>query len=228
MIDKNYTELILKAIQHGDQIGGPFELAKILSKSLAVNNGFNEDDLRSRYLTWWKKDAFDTGPTFASVFTKIDKGMEPKLAVETVHLNFGFSTAGCGPAHRCAPLAGFINIPTNKLISIAKEEAKITHFDEDAGFGSGIIVMLCRYLIEGNSLKEAKVLLANDKILQKSWHKVQNAKLSPDGYIFNVLHSALYFIDNNKTIEETIEFAGKANYCPIIYAIIQSCLRDDL
>ena len=86
MINKNYTELILKGIKEGDQIGGPFELAKILSESLGSNNSFKEDDLRSRYLSWWKNDAFDTGPTYASVFNKIDKGMDPKLAVKRVQV----------------------------------------------------------------------------------------------------------------------------------------------
>ena len=45
MIDKNYTQLILKGIDEGDQIGGPFELAKIFSKSLEQNKGFDEDNL---------------------------------------------------------------------------------------------------------------------------------------------------------------------------------------
>ena len=69
----DYTNLIIEGIQIGDQIGGPSELAKILTDSLNANKQFNEDDLRLRYLNWWKSDAFDTGPTYASVFNKIDK-----------------------------------------------------------------------------------------------------------------------------------------------------------
>ena len=90
MIEKDYTTLILQGLKNGDQIGGPFELAKIFSNSLIINNGFNEDHLRSSYLSWWKKDAFDTGPTYASVCNKIHNGMDPKLAVERVHEEFGF------------------------------------------------------------------------------------------------------------------------------------------
>ena len=33
--------LILQGIKEGDQIGGSFELAKIFTKSLKINNGFN-------------------------------------------------------------------------------------------------------------------------------------------------------------------------------------------
>ena len=68
MMNNYNIELILKDIKEGDQIGGPYQLAKIFSKSLELNNGFIEDDLRKRYLDWWKADAFDTGPTYASVF----------------------------------------------------------------------------------------------------------------------------------------------------------------
>ena len=224
MINKNYTELILKGIKEGDQIGGPFELAKILSESLVSNNTFEENELRSRYLSWWKNDAFDTGPTYASVFNKIDKGMDPKLAVKKVHEEFGCNTAGCGPAHRATPLAGFINICTDKLISVARQEAKLTHYDEDAGNGSAIVILLCRYLLEGNSYQDTQKLISENVELKESWINIKEANLKPDGYIFNVIHSALYFIDNNKSLKDTFKFAGKANYCPIIFSVIKTCI----
>ena len=119
----------------GDQIGGPYNLAKIFSNSLKINNNFNENDLRKRYLDCWKEYAFETGPTYTSVFNKIEKGMDPEVAVKKVHEEFGFSTAGCGPAHRAMPLAGMLSIPTNQLIILARKEAKITHYDIDAGMG---------------------------------------------------------------------------------------------
>ena len=220
----DYTNLIIEGIHIGDQIGGPSELAKILTDSLTANKQFNEDDLRLRYLNWWKSDAFDTGPTYASVFNKIDKGMDPKLAVKKVHEEFGFNTAGCGPAHRATPLAGMLAIPTNKLITLAKLEAKITHFDDDAGNGSAIVIMLCRYLLEGKSFDDAENLISNNKDLKESWTKLQNAKLKPDGYVYNVIFSALHFIKENKSLEDAIKFSGKANYCSIIYGVVTNCM----
>ena len=224
MIHRNFNNLILDAIKQGDQIGGPYELAKIFSKSLELNNEFNEEDLRARYLTWWKSDAFDTGPTYASVFSKIDKGMDPRVAVKTVHKEFGYNTAGCGPAHRATPLAGILNITTDQLITIARHEAKITHFDNEACNGSAIVILLCRYLLEGNSYQDALKLISENVELKESWTKITKASLNPDGYIFNVIHSALHFIDKNKSLEDTFKFAGKANYCPIIFSVINSCI----
>jgi len=221
---KNNIELILKGIEEGDQIGGPYELAKIFSKSLEFNNGFDESDLRNRYFDWWRGDAFDTGPTYASVFTKINKGMDAKLAVKKVHEDFGFNTAGCGPAHRATPLAGFTNISTHELVSLARQEAKITHYHDDAGNGSAIVILICRYLLEGNSYQDAQKLISKNVELKESWTKITKASLNPDGYIFNVIHSALHFIDNNKSLEDTFKFAGKANYCPIIFSVINACI----
>ena len=223
-MNKNNIELILKGIEEGDQIGGPYELAKIFSKSLEFNNGFDESDLRNRYFDWWRGDAFDTGPTYASVFTKINKGMDAKLAVKKVHEDFGFNTAGCGPAHRATPLAGFTNISTHELVSLARQEAKITHYHDDAGNGSAIVILICRYLLEGNSYQDAQKLISKNVDLKESWTKITKASLNPDGYIFNVIHSALHFIDNNKSLEDTFKFAGKANYCPIIFSVIKTCI----
>ena len=225
MINKDFTALILNGIKKGDQIGGPFELAKIFSESLISNNSFIEDDLRSRYLDWWRGDAFDTGPTYASVFNKINKGMDPKLAVKKVHEEFGFNTAGCGPAHRATPLAGMLTIPTDKLITFARQEAKITHFDDDAGNGSAIVIMLCRYLLEGKSYYDAENLVCNHNDLKNSWTKLQNAELKPDGYIYNVIYSALHFIKENKSLEDSIKFSGKANYSSIIASVVMKCIE---
>ena len=148
------------------------------------------------------------------------------MAVKKVHQEFGFSTAGCGPAHRATPLAGMFNIPTNQLISIARTEAKITHFDDEAGNGSAIVIMLCRYLVEGKKLQDAENIISSDNFLKDSWLKLQNAELKPNGYIYNVLFSALHFIKEKKTLEDAIKFSGKTNYCSIIFSVIINCLRN--
>ena len=39
-------------------------------------------------LDWWNNGAYDTGPTFASVFTKIENGMEHDEAILATHKQF--------------------------------------------------------------------------------------------------------------------------------------------
>ena len=222
---KKKTQIILEGLKKGDQIGGPFELSKILIESLEANDGFNKNNLVARYLRWWQEDGFDTGPTYASVFTKVLNGYKLEDAVFKTHQEFDKNTAGCGPAHRCTPLAGFEKIHTNQLVNIARKEAKITHFHEDAGYGSAIVVLICRYLLEGKNIELACKEISYNDNLKESWKKVENAKLSPDGYVFNVIHSALYFINNNKTLEESIKFSGKANYSSVLVGAFQACLN---
>ncbi len=220
----HYTK-ILNGINEGDQIGGPFDLASVLIDSIKKNNNFNKLDTSKMYLRWWKNGAFDTGPTYASVFTKIENGMGYDDAVFVTHKQFDGNTAGCGPAHRASPIAGFMNIKTNNLIKVARDEAKITHYHDDAGNGSAIIIMLCRLLLEGKSLDEAQQLISKENELKESWDKVQNAKLKPDGYVFNVIYSALYFIRSNKSLKDAIKFSGSANYCSVLVGAIKACLR---
>lgn len=215
-----FNNIILRGIREGDQNGGPHELSKILNSSLIACNGFNKNNLISKYLKWWKSKAIDTGPIFAGVFTHISNGIEPEKAVKKVDVSLNGNTAGCGPAHRVSPLAGFMNIPTDRLISIAKEEAKITHFHPDAGNGSAIVVMLCRYLLEGKTWEESKLLVSGNNLLKKPWQCINNAEIRPDGYIFNVLCSALHFLDNENSLENAKKFAGAANYCPVIVGLI--------
>ena len=167
-------------------------MAKILSESFDINKGLNEDDLRARYLAWWKSDAFDTGPTYASVFSKVEKGMDPKLLLRKYMWSLDLIHQVV--AHqRAPPLAGMFNIPTEDLISVARKEAKLTHFHDDAGYGSAVVILLCRYMLEGKSYKDAKELVSVNHKLKDSWERIQKAELKPDGYVFNVIHSASFY-----------------------------------
>ena len=90
------------------------------------------------------------------VFQKVSQGISIEQASIEVNKKLNGATAGCGPAHRIAPLAGFINIPTNELADFAREEAKIIHYHPEAGNFSAVMVLLWRYLLKGHSWEESK------------------------------------------------------------------------
>lgn len=219
-------DIILNGYLQGDKNGGPTELARILQKSLSTSNGFKKNDLVDRYYHWWKTDAFDTGPTFAMVFQNVSKGIPIEEASKEVDKQLNGATAGCGPAHRIAPIAGYKNIPTNRLVSIAREEAAITHYHPEAGNCSAIMALLCRYLIEGNSWYETKAIVSQNEDVKPTWNKIENANLNNGGYVFDVMNSAIYFLDRENSLENSLSFAGPANYCPVIVGIIQNIIKN--
>ena len=217
---------ILKGFKAGDKNGGPAELAKILSQSLIACDGFNQNDLVKRYYHWWNTDAFDTGPTFAMVFQKVSQGIPIEDASIQVNKELNGNTAGCGPAHRIAPLAAFKNIPTNKLVDYAREEARITHYHPDAGNCSGVMALLCRHLFEGHSWNESKDLVSKNEDVKATWINIQNANLNNGGYVLDVMHSAFHFLDGEDALNNSLRFAGPANYCPVVVGIIIEILKN--
>jgi len=118
---------VLLGLAAGDRIGGPIRMAVRLSESLVDRRQFDPGDILSRYLAWWRDGAFDSGPTTAAVLSLVDGGMDCIEAVKRVHNESGGMTAGCNPAHRCAPLAMASFLPDGELAGCAIREARLTH-----------------------------------------------------------------------------------------------------
>ena len=191
---------------------------------MITSNGFNKSDLIKRYLQWWNDGAFDTGPTFAMVFQSISEGAPYNEASKIINDKLDGATAGCGPAHRASPLAGYNKIPTNKLIQYSREEAKITHYHPLAGDCSAIVVMLCRHLLEGYSWDQCKKLISKNKELKNTWKEVMSANLNNGGYVLDVMHSAIHFLNEKDSLKKSLIFAGSANYCSVIVGTIQNLI----
>ena len=218
----NHSELIIDGLKLGDKIGGPTKLAMILNESLNARNGFDKYDLTSRYLECWKNGAFDTGLTFASVFQKVLNGSSIEKAAKEVHQKVNGLTAGCGPAHRIAPLAAVKDYSINQLIEFSRKEARLTHYHPDAGNCSAVMVLLCRYLLEGNTWDETKKLISKNHCLKSTWLDIQRANLSNTGYVMDVMHAAIYFLEKEDSLKKALSFAGSANYSPVIVGIIEN------
>ena len=55
---------------------------------------------------------------------------------------------------------------------------------------------------------------------------MKNANLNNGGYVFDVMNSAIYFLDRENSLENSLSFAGPANYCPVIVGIIQNIIKN--
>lgn len=213
-------EIILSGIRAGDDNGGPTRTSELLADSFTQQNGFDPQDISNRYLNWWKSDAFDTGPVFALVFSRVTEGMRQDQAVREADRMLGSETAGCNPAHRISPLAAFRFIETNDIPVIARTEARLTHWHSSAGDAASIVALLCRFMIEGNEWAASKSLA--EELDPKGWRTVCSGKISHGGYAPDVVRTAISFLDEKQPLERAKAFAGPANYSPVLVGVFSA------
>lgn len=201
-------------------------MAACLAESLSDCGEFSSVDVLHRYLGWYREGASDTGLVAEKVFARVDAGEQVGVAVRAVHEECNRMTAGCNPAHRCAPLAmaGFIDEAT--LSDVASQEAALTHLDPLAGDVSAAVTVLCRHLIVGQSWKDALAATVGGRkdLTRRALCVIAGASIDNGGYAPNVLAAAIHFLDSHNdfagALDASIRFAGHMNYCPILVGAI--------
>ncbi|MCX8024465.1 MAG: ADP-ribosylglycohydrolase family protein [Thermanaerothrix sp.] len=218
---------VLWGLAYGDRIGGPVRMACRVAESLVACRAFDPADLLARYLAWYQREGFDTGPTAAGVFERLSQGWALEAAVKAVDRQAGGLTAGVNPAHRSAPLAMAAFLPDEGLAEAAQAEARLTHAHPLAGDVAAAVARLCRALIRGVRWADALSLAAvgrQPETLDALHHHHEPAHLRRDGFAPEVLRAALYFVahydDFSAAMAAAVRFAGGANYCPILVGSI--------
>jgi len=217
---------VLLGIAAGDRIGGPVRMALRVAESLRERGGFDASDVASRYLAWWRNGAFDTGPTAAEVLRRVDAGWGFDEAVARVDREAGGMTAGCNPAHRCAPLAMCAALDDPALAGAAIVEARLTHRHPLAGEASAAVACLCRALIRGvpwpDALRSAAEGRASE--IRDALEGRPRDRLSRGGFAPEALAAAVFFVGASScfadALARSIAFAGPANYCPVLVGSI--------
>lgn len=217
---------VLLGLAAGDRIGGPIRMALRVAESLRDQDGFNISDIGIRYLDWWREGAFDTGPTVARVLSLVESGIPFEQASIRVNESLGDMTAGCNPAHRIAPLAMCASLDDSTLDRATVSEARLTHRHPLAGEVAAVVACLCRALIRGSSWSTALEIAANCRSSEtrRALENCKSANLSQSGFAPETLRSAIYFLNSSDSfqtaLEQSINFAGPANYCPVLVGSI--------
>jgi ADP-ribosylglycohydrolase len=220
------VEGILLGLAAGDRNGGPTRMALLLAESLVALGRFDRADVLRRYLDWWHREGFDTGPIVAEVFDRISAGEAPHDAPALVHASNGGLTAGCNPAHRSVPLAMAARLPDADLAAAACQEAAITHWDALAGDVAAAVVVLCRALARGSQLADAIMVASHgrDPRTVAALQEQTSEALSRGGFAPAVLQAAIYFVQTeacfSDALDAAIAYAGPANYCPVLVGAI--------
>jgi ADP-ribosyl-[dinitrogen reductase] hydrolase len=207
---------VLIGLAAGDRIGGPIRMAVRLAESLSECNDFVRSDVLNRYLDWWKEGAFDTGPVSDRALILLARGMSVGDAARQVHAELSGMTAGCNPAHRSSPLSMLVNLTDDELSKAAISEAALTHFDPIAGEIAVRVNQLCRRLIRGECWEQSLRTLSPCLDLTDPGRN--------GGFAPNVFQAAVYFVNRSssftETLDRSLEFAGPANYCPVLAGVI--------
>ncbi|MCB9760661.1 MAG: ADP-ribosylglycohydrolase family protein [Alphaproteobacteria bacterium] len=213
---------VFTGLAAGDRNGGPLQMALQLASSLAERRRFDPADVFHRYLTWYQREGFDTGPTAAQVFRLALRGIPGDQAVQQVHVRASGLTGGCNPAHRIGPMATAGFIPDDALPAAARSEAALTHLHPVAGEASVAVAVLCRRLIRGVDWAEALALTRGGlgREVAAALRPSRHATLDSGGYAPSVLRVAVWFLDQYPDFEEALngalEFSGADNYAPVL------------
>lgn len=215
---------VLRGLAAGDRIGGPVRMALLLAASVHASRGLDLHDVAQRYLQWWREGAFDTGPTVARVLELAGSGIGFEAAAARVHEWAQRRTAGCNPAHRCAPLAMCADIADADLAAAAQSEARLTHRHPLAGDVAAAVAVLCRALIRGQPWPLAVRRAASGRMWRTRCALLGRGEAARGGYAPEALHAAVHFVSTSASFAEAlaraIEFAGPANYCPVLVGSI--------
>lgn len=218
---------ILLGLCAGDRNGGPTRMALELAEYLlACGRSFRCEELLQRYVAWFLREGFDTGRVAERVFTRIGRGVAPEEAVLRTHWELQTRTAGCNPAHRAVPLAMSAHLPDEELAELACREARLTHWDPLAGRVSAAVVVLCRALVRGKAWEDCLALA--DSYCETRSGEAREAGSAPSisrgGFAPDVLKAAVFFVDTSPdpetALSRSLDFAGPANYCPVLVGAI--------
>lgn len=217
---------IVRGQRLGDLIGGPSTLASLLLGSVHSLRGFDARDVLRRYVEWWVRDGFDTGPVAEAVFSRIAGGADVAEAVQDVHRLMNGKTAGCGPVHRNIVLASAPFIDDARLEECVRTEARLTHLHELAAEACVAAARVCRRLARGEPW-EATLSASGAGLPEeiasalRSWAR---APAERSGYVPAVLHAALHFVGTARSVEDALtrsaRFSGSANYVPVLAGAI--------
>jgi ADP-ribosyl-[dinitrogen reductase] hydrolase len=121
-----------------------------LATSLVEHNGFNAEDVAQRYLAWMESgNTRGIGGTTAAALHNIKNGMsylESGLSLN----NDGTPVGGNGTAMRASPIGLAYRHDLSKLLSVAVEDASITHNSDEPKMGSIAVALGTALLAMGD------------------------------------------------------------------------------
>ena len=199
--------------------GGPFnwrrgeftddtQMAIALGQSIVECGRFDADDVWSRFQTW-RRSAKDCGILTGRVLSQPDW----VNAAEIAHNATGRSGAN-GALMRVTPVAlAWCGADEETLMTVARAQAALTHFDSAAGWGAAIGAALIRRAVLGEdpiaALPEVVAQVDSDNrerfatMLDASWEP-NRAEDPSNGSVWTCLAQAVWAVRHNDRFEDVL------------------------
>ena len=138
-----------------------------LLESLVEKGEFDQKDVASRYLAWFRTRPISIGNTVRAALALMEsERLEPEEAARRAYEGATEKEADNDTVMRCCPLAARFYEDDQKLIATSYLEARITHWDVKAAAGSALLNLTLSRLLKGYKKSEAfgeasEVLLDN-------------------------------------------------------------------
>jgi len=186
-------------------------MALALAESLLEKRGFDREDVAKRYVEWLRTGPKDVGNTIVASLKRIGEGEEIEEASASVHSETGSKTAGNGTVMRCASLGLAFAGKPEALIEHSRAEARITHFDPRAGFGSAALNLMIASALGPGKDKGAVVQAAREALAGTGGENVvpdpggkKQVDLRPTGFVLDTLECAVWAFLDGKGFEDCL------------------------
>lgn len=196
-----------------------------LSTSLIEHQGFNMEDVASKYLAWMESgNTRGIGGTTATSLTYLKLGASP-LESGLTHNPDGSPVGGNGTAMRASPIGLIYRHDLTKLMEVAIKDATITHNSMEPKIGSVAVAMavallanrvsdpksvlndVCEVLTD--SLVQAKIQQANFFIEQGTDPVLALSQVGTAGYVPETVGAAFYCLGATDSFQDAVVMAVK-------------------
>jgi ADP-ribosyl-[dinitrogen reductase] hydrolase len=177
------------------------DMALCIARSLVERDGFDPDDVASRFVDWYESGPFDIGIMTSDALRRIRNGESWETAGQAVwESKPEGSNAGNGSVMRCAPYAVAFAESPETLEEVSRQSSAITHADPRCTAGCAILNrVIAAFLTDSfeslDTVVDATVEPVPDELANAVRAVPEN--VSPDGlessgYVVHTLQTALY------------------------------------
>ena len=206
----------------------PVALARCVAESLVSKRGLDGADVAARYADYYRTAPKDVAGGLRTALAILAEGVDSAEIATRARDLTGEDSADHGTLARAVPLALAFGAKRDRLQMAAVREARVTHFDQDAGAATAALAVLLSFLLEGKGRAESFDLAWD--WLEENSREVPNilpdvpamseARLQTTSLAVSTLEAAIwYFLDSSDFEECVVRTANRGGEAAVTTAV---------